>query len=106
MHDYDNCHRFTARNSTSPTDSLDSCPSTLFDHDSVEPCDEYVYENKNTVVYDVCNYVSSKLEYDILDFIEITTKVEFSVRSGVQRMATVDYRVGAHAGYDGSDADG
>ncbi|XP_026319177.1 organic cation transporter protein-like [Hyposmocoma kahamanoa] len=52
---YDNCHRFAASNSSNssaPTNSINSCPSILFDHSLIEPCEEFIYENKNTIVYD------------------------------------------------------
>ncbi|XP_075975358.1 organic cation transporter protein-like [Anticarsia gemmatalis] len=45
-----NCYRFA--NTSTVLDSSDTCPSGLFDTTTLLPCEEYVYENTNTVVYD------------------------------------------------------
>ncbi|XP_049872850.1 organic cation transporter protein-like [Pectinophora gossypiella] len=45
----DNCQRY---NSTGIANVTDSCPADLFDQQTVVPCDQYVYEHTNTVVYD------------------------------------------------------
>ncbi|XP_021192618.3 organic cation transporter protein [Helicoverpa armigera] len=46
---FDNCQRF---GNVSATRQLDACPAELFDRDTLLPCEEYVYENQLTVVYD------------------------------------------------------
>lgn len=48
---FDNCRRFA--NVSSVVISPDElCPATLFDRDIIVPCDAYVYERTNTIVYD------------------------------------------------------
>lgn len=75
-HGHDNCHRYAASNSSPPTYSLDSCPSILFNHDIIEPCDAFVYENKNTIVYDVC-LVKMRIHDGIRYYDNCITKVDF-----------------------------
>ncbi|XP_047990415.1 organic cation transporter protein-like [Leguminivora glycinivorella] len=44
---FDQCSRFNAS-----TPMLRTCPADIFDRNNVVPCEEYVYEHQNTVVYD------------------------------------------------------
>ncbi|XP_075975288.1 organic cation transporter protein-like [Anticarsia gemmatalis] len=48
----DNCQRFGNVSVLPRLVDSDTCPSSLFDRSRRLPCDEYVYENTNTVVYD------------------------------------------------------
>lgn len=48
---FDNCYRFAANN-VSGASAGDLCPVSLFDRDTIVPCDGYVYERTNTIVYD------------------------------------------------------
>ncbi|XP_049703477.2 organic cation transporter protein [Helicoverpa armigera] len=48
---FDNCRRFA--NSTAALGDNSTCPSSLFDRDTLLPCDTYVYENTHTAVYDL-----------------------------------------------------
>ncbi|XP_049873283.1 solute carrier family 22 member 16-like isoform X2 [Pectinophora gossypiella] len=53
----DNCRRFVQNVSYIPS-SNDFCPATMFDQQIITECEEYIYENRNTVVYDfglACN---------------------------------------------------
>ncbi|CAG5054653.1 unnamed protein product [Parnassius apollo] len=47
---FDNCKRYV--NSTQDADVKDVCPAAWFDTSRTEDCQEYVYENTNTIVYD------------------------------------------------------
>lgn len=47
----DNCIRY-ANATVSSTSSDDLCPPTLFDRNTTVPCNSYVYERTNTIVYD------------------------------------------------------
>ncbi|XP_047023398.1 organic cation transporter protein-like [Helicoverpa zea] len=48
---FDNCHRYA--NVSSAVISPDGlCSASLFDRDIIVPCDGYVYERTNTIVYD------------------------------------------------------
>lgn len=53
----DECNRFASVNSTDLGRIVesDTCSPEHFDRNTVEPCETYVYENTNTVVYDVSN---------------------------------------------------
>ncbi|KAJ8723069.1 hypothetical protein PYW08_002981 [Mythimna loreyi] len=46
---FDHCHRF---GNVSALRRGDSCPAELFDQDTLLPCQQFVYENQLTVVYD------------------------------------------------------
>ncbi|XP_075975366.1 organic cation transporter protein-like [Anticarsia gemmatalis] len=46
---FDNCQRFA---NTTVEVANKTCPSSLFNPDVLQCCEEYVYENTNTVVYD------------------------------------------------------
>ncbi|XP_047523322.1 organic cation transporter protein-like [Pieris napi] len=46
---FDNCRRFSPANATLHTDT---CPASLFNRDNVVNCEEFLYENTDTVVYD------------------------------------------------------
>lgn len=46
----DNCNRYVNATSVISHDGL--CPASLFDRDIIVPCDSYVYERTNTMVYD------------------------------------------------------
>ncbi|XP_049872664.1 organic cation transporter protein-like [Pectinophora gossypiella] len=46
---FDNCQRFA---NTSATDVTGTCPALLFNQNNVISCEEYVYANAETVVYD------------------------------------------------------
>ncbi|XP_022829592.1 organic cation transporter protein-like [Spodoptera litura] len=48
---FDNCRRF-ANVSSDVISSDELCPVALFDRDIIVPCDAYVYERTNTIVYD------------------------------------------------------
>ncbi|KAJ2951327.1 hypothetical protein O0L34_g5728 [Tuta absoluta] len=51
----DSCHRYAASTNNltdSQPASNESCPAHLFDNNTIMPCKAYVYENKDTVVYD------------------------------------------------------
>lgn len=49
---FENCERYP--NSTiTDVDDLNTCPAVLFDQSRTEECQGYVYENTNSVVYDV-----------------------------------------------------
>lgn len=50
---YDQCNRFAGVNQTEPETRQDTCPAELFDRSLVLPCEEYVYRDRNSVVYDV-----------------------------------------------------
>ncbi|KAJ8724967.1 hypothetical protein PYW07_015925 [Mythimna separata] len=47
---FDNCNRYV--NATSATSHDGLCPASLFDRDVIVPCDTYVHERINTMVYD------------------------------------------------------
>lgn len=47
----DSCRRYA--NVSSVSSLRDYCPGSLFNTQNVVPCDSYVYENTNTVVYEV-----------------------------------------------------
>ncbi|XP_030020471.2 organic cation transporter protein isoform X2 [Manduca sexta] len=47
---FDNCQRFA--NSSTSIVSSETCPAALFDNNNVIQCEEYVYENTHSVVYD------------------------------------------------------
>lgn len=47
---FDNCNRYVNVTSVTSPDGL--CPATLFDRDIIVPCDSYVYDRTNTMVYD------------------------------------------------------
>ncbi|XP_073955081.1 organic cation transporter protein-like [Choristoneura fumiferana] len=44
---FDNCHRYPSRPNVS-----DSCSGDQFDRDSVIECDDYVYEDKNSAIFE------------------------------------------------------
>ncbi|KAJ2951326.1 hypothetical protein O0L34_g5727 [Tuta absoluta] len=48
--DFDNCHRFL--NTSSGVDPNGTCPAGIFDRDITIPCEEYVYEHTDSVVFD------------------------------------------------------
>ncbi|XP_045499393.1 organic cation transporter protein-like [Colias croceus] len=47
---FDNCQRYP--NVTIATGPNDTCPKDFFDRNNVVPCEEFVYENTHSVVYD------------------------------------------------------
>lgn len=48
---FDNCNRYVnITSSVIPPDGV--CPASLFDRDIIVPCDSYVYDRTNTIVYD------------------------------------------------------
>ncbi|CAH4036707.1 unnamed protein product [Pieris brassicae] len=46
---FDNCRRFSSVNATLHSDT---CPASLFNKDNAVDCEEFLYENIDTVVYD------------------------------------------------------
>ncbi|CAD0201597.1 unnamed protein product [Chrysodeixis includens] len=48
----DNCQRFGNASSALRQVASDTCPAALFDRDTVLPCEQYVFENTHSVVYD------------------------------------------------------
>ncbi|KAF9803198.1 hypothetical protein SFRURICE_018349 [Spodoptera frugiperda] len=46
---FDNCQRF---GNATVLPRTDTCPAELFDRDTLLPCDQYVYQNQLSVVYD------------------------------------------------------
>lgn len=48
---FENCERYV--NSSQLLSSTNVCPAELFDRTQTEPCQDYVYENTLSVVYDV-----------------------------------------------------
>lgn len=50
---FESCKRFADNNLTYDISFNDSCPADLFDPYATLPCDKQVYENTQTVVYDV-----------------------------------------------------
>ncbi|XP_026744636.1 organic cation transporter protein-like [Trichoplusia ni] len=48
----DNCQRFGNASSSLRQVASDTCPAALFDRDTVLPCEQYVFENTHSVVYD------------------------------------------------------
>lgn len=48
----DNCQRYVNA-SAHALITNSTCPAELFDRNTLEKCDEYVYETKYSVVYDV-----------------------------------------------------
>lgn len=61
---FDDCQRFA--NTSSAGASNDTCPATMYDSSVVLPCDEYVYENTQTVVYDVSTSCKQLRNNDLL----------------------------------------
>lgn len=49
---FDNCHRYAYQTDIPETIANDTCPAVIFDINTTVPCDQYVYERTNTVVYD------------------------------------------------------
>ncbi|KAI5633326.1 sugar transporter domain-containing protein [Phthorimaea operculella] len=51
---FDSCHRYASTNNLTDTQATsdESCPANLFDNNTIVPCEAYVYENQDTVVYD------------------------------------------------------
>ena len=49
--DFEPCERF--QNSSLIVNAIDVCPASWFDRSQKIPCEEYVYENTLSVVYDV-----------------------------------------------------
>lgn len=60
VEDFEDCERF--QNSSLNVDAVDVCPATWFDRSQTIPCEQYVYENTLSVVYDVSRLcISSQL---------------------------------------------
>lgn len=53
--DFDQCNRFVNINSTTTFDNgaEEVCPAHWFNQDQQKSCERHLYENTNTVVYDV-----------------------------------------------------
>ncbi|CAH0682937.1 unnamed protein product [Spodoptera exigua] len=49
---FDNCHRYENLTALPRQVESDTCPSSLFDRNRRIACDQYVYQNKFSVVYD------------------------------------------------------
>ncbi|KAJ8723068.1 hypothetical protein PYW08_002980 [Mythimna loreyi] len=49
---FDNCQRFGNATGAPQVVDSDTCPAALFNQDTRVPCENYVYENTNSVVYD------------------------------------------------------
>ncbi|KAJ8716896.1 hypothetical protein PYW07_003523 [Mythimna separata] len=49
---FDSCQRFGNASGAARVVDSDTCPAALFDQDTRVPCEDFVYENTNTVVYD------------------------------------------------------
>ncbi|XP_075975357.1 organic cation transporter protein-like [Anticarsia gemmatalis] len=49
----DNCQRFANFSGVSRLVESDTCPSSLFNRSSRQPCEEFIYENTHSVAYDL-----------------------------------------------------
>lgn len=59
---FDNCQRF--QNSSSSDDVTgEECPREWFDSSQTVPCEEYVYENRLSIVYDVSTILNTKCSF-------------------------------------------
>lgn len=50
---FDNCHRYETKSSN----STEYCSLDMFDRNSVKECEEYVYEDKNSAMYEVSSQI-------------------------------------------------
>lgn len=66
----DNCQRYRNLSASAPPPG--TCPAALFDQDALLPCDDYVYETTDTVVYDVSYHQTAYFIYIIRYFLYIT----------------------------------
>lgn len=53
MSSFDNCEKFVRNSSSEQQITAGTCPATFFDQTATRQCDDYVYENQLSVVYDV-----------------------------------------------------
>lgn len=53
---FENCEQFANSTLQEPAQN-GTCPAALFDRDATTECDDYVYENTLSVVYDVSIYL-------------------------------------------------